>query len=218
MNTTKLLSIAAAVIGTGLLGFLGYRKMSSEYKKDEEIDEEKNDKTSVELGRQENVDDDVVDPVLATTRREINNVFRKGLIYILKNPSKFNNPVKMEDLYQEFLKFNYTLGFLNIDLVNALPKDVHALEVIIKKLSLYEKVVKFLNRNRINLEYSKISYSTPKEKTSLIRIHRKSNLRTRNNNNHRFIAVYEEEDDEQLQFNGGGRKEERKSAKAYIIR
>ena len=123
----------------------------------------------------------------------------------------------MEDLYQEFLKFNYTLGFLNIDLVNALPKDVHALEVIIKKLSLYEKVVKFLNRNRINLEYSKISYSTPKEKTSLIRIHRKSNLRPRNNNNHRFIAIYEEED-EQLQFNGGGRKEERKSAKAYIIR
>lgn len=217
MNTTKLLSIATAVIGTGLLGFLGYRKMSSEYKKDEEIDEEKNDKTSVELGRQENVDDDV-DPVLATTRREINNVFRKGLIHILKNPSKFNNPVKMEDLYQEFLKFNYTLGFLNIDLVNALPKDVHALEVIIKKLSLYEKVVKFLNRNRINLEYSKISYSTPKEKTSLIRIHRKSNLRPRNNNNHRFIAVYEEEDDEQIQFNGGGCKEERKSTKAYIIR
>ena len=39
MNTTKLLSIATAVIGTSLLGFLGYRKMSSEYKKDEEIED-----------------------------------------------------------------------------------------------------------------------------------------------------------------------------------
>lgn len=216
MNATKMLSIAAAVIGTGLLGFLGYRKMSSERKKDEEVEDD-NDKTSVELGRHKNVDDVVVDPVLATTKKEINNVFKKVLIHILKNPSKFGNPVKMEDLYQEFLKFNYTLGFLNIDLVNALPKDVHALEVTMKKLSLYEEAVKFLNRNRINLEYSKISYSTPKERTSLVRVHKKSNLRPRNNNNHRIVAVYEEDDDQQ-QFSGGGRKEERKGAKAYIIR
>ena len=155
MKNSGKFMIAAISVGTlTLLGFLGYRKMSSDKKINKR--EEKEDKASVELGKTKSVDDiSNLDSVLVSSKKEVYGIYKEVLLStILRNESgKYNELYELTDVLAEFTVIVSRGFLLNLEVIEMLPKDEGEFIKLLYRIRLIKEVSLLLNRNRLRRIY-----------------------------------------------------------------
>lgn len=155
MKNSGKFMIAAISVGTlTLLGFLGYRKMSSDKKINKR--EEKEDKASVELGKTKSVDDiSDLDSVLVSSKKEVYGIYKEVLLStILRNESgKYNELYELTDVLAEFTVIVSRGFLLNLEVIEMLPKDEGEFIKLLYRIRLIKEVSLLLNRNRLRRIY-----------------------------------------------------------------
>lgn len=147
-----MIAIVSAVGLVTLVGFLGYRKVSGESKSISKGGKKKvDDRTPVELGKTENVDNTevVLDPVLVVSKKEINQTFKAIILNMLeKRKERYKEVLTLGDFFTEFT-LKISSGFMfNKDVVKALPSSEDELVKLLVKIKMKRRVDIFLLANR----------------------------------------------------------------------
>lgn len=147
-----MIAIVSAAGLVTLVGFLGYRKVSGESKSISKGGKKKvDDRTPVELGKTENVDNTevVLDPVLVVSKKEINQTFKAIILNMLeKRKERYREVLTLGDFFAEFT-LKISSGFMfNKDVVKALPSSEDELVKLLVKIKMKRRVDIFLLANR----------------------------------------------------------------------
>lgn len=155
MKNSGKFMIAAISVGTlTLLGFLGYRKMSSDKKINKS--EEDDDKASVELGKTKSVDDiSDLDSVLVSSKKEVYGIYKEVLLStILRDKSgKYYKLYEITDVLIEFTVIVSRGFLLNLEVIEMLPKDEGEFIKLLYRIRLIKEVSLLLNENRLRRIY-----------------------------------------------------------------
>ncbi len=136
-NNSSKFTIASALLL--LLGFLGYRKVSGERNivmKGEIVKgENKNDKTSVELGNAKT--ESSPEAILPNDQ-----AFKTVVLRMIKEPGDVTS---MEDFKSKFILLSMRLYVTSKDMVKRIPKSDEAFDAFLERTDLKDSVHKFIN-------------------------------------------------------------------------
>ena len=136
-NNSSKFTIASALLL--LLGFLGYRKMSGERNivmKGEIVKgENKNDKTSVELG---NAKTELSPEAILPN----DQAFKTVVLRMIKEPGDVTS---MEDFKSKFILLSMRLYVTSKEMVKRIPKSDEAFDAFLERTDLKDSVHKFIN-------------------------------------------------------------------------
>lgn len=147
----KFVVIAAPVLA--ILGILGYRVMSGERKRIDEgglLKGEEYDKTSVELGKTEIVDDNSdLKSVLISGQEEIQESFSKIIVKMMTQEKEtYKDIVSVEEFRSVFTKKALNIYLANIEVISSVPRSGKSFEKLLKRIKLYEAVLNFIGYNQ----------------------------------------------------------------------
>ena len=131
-NNSSKFTIASALLL--LLGFLGYRKMSGE-RNIVMKGENKNDKTSVELG---NAKTELSPEAILPN----DQAFKTVVLRMIKEPGDVTS---MEDFKSKFILLSMRLYVTSKEMVKRIPKSDEAFDAFLERTDLKDSVHKFIN-------------------------------------------------------------------------